>query len=105
MGCLLKVSPFSATSCSGTFPVEYPARLTFLYRGLCLPLETTKGSGHCGRGRWGGSGRWPCLLHEKMARSCHSCMSLASAEGPHNIASTVPSPPCISNTAFLLCEL
>lgn len=102
MVCLLQVSLCSATSCSGTFPVEYPARLAVPYRGLWLPPETTKGSGHCEGGWWGGSSWWLCLLHKKLAHNCHSCVSSASAEGPHNIASTVPSPPCISDTAFSL---
>lgn len=102
MVCLLKVNPFSATSCRGTFLVEYPTRFIFPYHGLCLPPEKTKGSGHCEGGWWGGSGRWLCLLHEKLARSCWSCVSPASAEGPPDGTSTVPSPPCISNIAFSL---
>lgn len=102
MVCLLKVSPCSATSFSGTFPVEYPARLAFPYRGLWLPPETTKGSGHCEGGWCGGSSWWLCLLRKKLAHNCHSCVSSASAEGPHDIASTVPSPPSISDTAFSL---
>lgn len=58
MLCLLKVSPFTAVSCSGAFPMEYPTRLILLYGGLCLPPETTRGSGPCRGGWWTVNSCW-----------------------------------------------
>lgn len=76
--------------------------LTPLYCGLWLSPATPKGFGHCKGGWWGGSGWWPCLLCEKLAHSHCGRTSPASSEGSHNIASTVSSPPDISNIAFSL---